>query len=262
MSAPIWFDTHAHLDDERFDESRQQVIADAQRAGVTRMICVGTSLPTSQKCVSIAEQFDGVYAAVGIQPNYVAEAGDEDMAQIVDLASHPSVVAIGETGLDRYWDDSPFDQQIDFFRKHVELSISSGKAFIVHMRDCEVDMEKFLRQAHSDGLTLHGVMHSYTGGPVLRDLCLELGMYISFAGMVTYKKSKELREVARQVPLERLLIETDSPYLSPEPKRGVRPNHPGLVIHTGECLADVFGIAPSELASQTTKNACQLFGIP
>jgi TatD DNase family protein len=255
-----WFDTHAHLDSEEFHESLPEVIERAKSAGVTRILCVGTTAASSQRCVEIAQQYEGVFAAVGIQPNYVGQANAGDWDAIIRLARSPKVVALGETGLDRYWHDTPFEQQQDYFDRHLALSQQTGLPFIVHMRDCGLDVAETLRAARNRG-ELRGVMHSFTGDAALATECVELGLYVSFAGMVTYKKSEELQAVAREVPADRLLVETDSPYLSPHPHRGVRPNEPARVVHTGACLAETRGISVEECAALTTANACRLFRV-
>jgi TatD DNase family protein len=252
------FDTHAHLDDEQFDDQREAVVARARVAGVEAIVAVGTTAAASRKCVALARQFDIVYAAVGIQPNYCAEAAAGDWDAIVELLAEPKVVALGETGLDRFWDYTPVELQQEYFDRHLRLSQQRDVPFIVHMRDCGDEIVAMLRTAH-DRSPLRGVMHSFTGDEALAEQCLELGLYISFAGMVTYKKSDELRRVAASIPDDRLLIETDSPYLSPHPKRGQRPNEPALVVHTAECLAEVRGASLESLAEQTTENARRLF---
>lgn len=254
------FDTHTHVDQSDFDESRDAVIERARQAGVTRLIAVGTTVAASEKCVSIAAKYDGVYAAVGIQPNNVAESGPDDWATIERLAEARGVVAIGETGLDRHWDYTPFALQQDYFDRHLRLARRLDLPFIVHMRDCDEDILAMLRQEAARG-PLRGVMHSFTGDAAMAAECAALGMHVSFAGMVTYKKSQPLRDCAATVPAERLLVETDAPYLSPEPVRGQRPNEPALVRHTAECLAKVRGVSFEELARQTTANACELFRI-
>ena len=253
------FDTHAHLDDEQFDSQLEQVIGRAIDTGVTKMIAVGTTAVSSEKCVRIAKQFPGtIYAAVGLQPNYCKEATDDDWQSIVRLAEQDSVVAIGETGLDRYWDYTPFEVQQDFFDRHIRLSQQTGLPFIVHMRDCLPEIIEMLQSA-AERSPLRGIMHSYTGDAESAKTCIDLGLHISFAGMVTFKKSNELREVAASIPDDRILIETDAPYLSPHPKRGQRPNEPSLIIHTAECLAEVRGITTEEFADLTHGNAANLF---
>ncbi|MEQ8210721.1 MAG: TatD family hydrolase [Lacipirellulaceae bacterium] len=252
------FDTHTHLNQEEFDANRDEVVARAREVGVTQMIAVGVSVETSQRCIELAGQYPEVYAAVGIQPNYVAEAAEDDWAKIEQLATQPGVVAIGETGLDRYWDDSPFDLQQDYFDRHMRLAEKLDLPFIVHMRECDEDILAMLREAHKRG-PLRGIMHSFTGSTEMAAECVAMGMHISFAGMVTFKKSQDLRDCAASVPADRLLIETDSPYLSPEPLRGKRPNEPARVRHIAECLAKVRGVSLKEFAEVTTRNACEVF---
>ncbi len=254
------FDTHTHLDQSAFDGNRAEVVERARAAGITQILAVGCSAEESQKCVQLATEFEGIFAAVGIQPNYVAEAKPEDWATIEQLATRPGVVAIGETGLDRHWDYTPFDQQQDYFDRHMRLAERLGLPFIVHMRDCDEDIMQALRVARRRGL-LQGIMHSFTGDAPMAAECVELGMHISFAGMVTFKKSQDLRDCAATIPDHRLLIETDCPYLSPEPVRGKRPNEPAYVRHTAECLAKVRGTTTKALAAMTTANARALFGL-
>lgn len=256
-----FFDTHCHLDDEQFDEIRSEVVQRAVAAGVTRMVAVGTTLAASRKCTQLALDYENVLAAVGIQPNYCAEAKPGDWDSIVALAGEHGVVGLGETGLDRYWDHSPLDLQRDYFDRHLRLSQGCGLPFIVHMRDCDEDILVMLREARSRG-PLRGVMHSFTGTEATARECLELGLHLSFAGMVTYKKAGELRSVAAIVPDDRILIETDAPYLSPHPNRGHRPNEPALIVHTAACLAGVRGVSEALFAEQTTVNARRLFGLP
>ena len=252
------FDTHAHLNDEQFDAARDEVIVRAKEVGVAAIVAVGISSDTSDECLALAAKYDIVHAAVGIQPNSCAEAQPGDWHRIVELAAQPNVVALGETGLDRYWDFAPFDLQQDYFDKHLRLSQQTDLPFIVHMRDCEEDILVMLREARKRG-PLSGVMHSFTGTNAGAAESVELGLYVSFAGMVTYKKSDELREVAKTIPDDRILIETDCPYLSPHPKRGQRPNEPALVLHTAQCLAQTRGVSLAEFADQTTANARRLF---
>ncbi|TWT77008.1 putative deoxyribonuclease YcfH [Posidoniimonas polymericola] len=251
-------DTHAHLDQHAFDADRSTVVDRAVAGGVEQLIAIGVTAESSADCVRLAAQYPAVSAAVGIQPNDVAEAQPGDWDKIAVLAEKPGVVALGETGLDRHWDFTPFEQQQDYFDRHLRLSQSSGLPFIVHMRDCGEDILEMLREASGRG-PLSGVMHSFTGDAELAAECLALGLYISFAGMVTFKKSDELRAVAKTVPADRLLVETDCPYLSPEPVRKIRRNEPAHVAHTARLLADVRGESFADLAAQTTANAKRLF---
>ena len=255
-----FFDTHAHLDDEQFDEIRDDIVCRAREAGVVGIVSVGTTAASSETTVELASTYDVVHAAVGIQPNYCADAKAGDWDRIVALVDLPHVVALGETGLDRHWDYTPFDVQRDYFDRHLRLSQQLNMPFIVHMRDCEEDILKMLREARARG-RLRGVMHSFTGGQQTATECLDLGLFISFAGMVTYKKADDLRAIAGTIPDDRILLETDAPYLSPQPVRGQRPNEPARVIHTAMCLAEVGRVSVEQLASQTTDNAQQLFGL-
>jgi TatD DNase family protein len=257
----MFFDTHAHLDQPEFDADRADVLARARAEGVDEVVAIGTTAVTSDKCIALAAEYEGVHASVGIQPNYVAEAAVGDWDRVVQLTHDPRVVAIGETGLDRYWDFSPFGLQQDYFDRHLRLSAERGLPFIVHMRDCDADILEMLHAAHARG-PLRGVMHSFTGDEAMAAQCVEMGLYISFAGMVTFKKSDALRAVAAMIPADRILIETDSPYLSPEPVRATRRNEPAHLRYTAARLAEVRGISMDELAAQTTANARRLFQLP
>jgi TatD DNase family protein len=252
------FDTHAHLDQPEFDADRADVIVRAKAAGVERMIAIGTTAETSEICVRLAGEYKGVYAAVGLQPNYLAEAKPGDWERVLALVESPGVVAIGETGLDRHWDFTPFELQQDYFDRHIRLSQQCSLPFVVHMRDCDEDILVMLREARRRG-PLAGVMHSFTGSRAMMEECVAMGLYISFAGMVTYKKSTELREIAAAVPDDRILVETDSPYLSPEPVRKIKRNEPAHVRHTAACLAEVRRVTLEEFAALTTANADRLF---
>ncbi|MBT6154810.1 MAG: TatD family hydrolase [Planctomycetaceae bacterium] len=251
-------DTHAHLDEQAFDADRDEVIQRATDAGVTAIISIGITAETSRRAVELAQQFPNVYAVVGIQPNYVADVDETDWQKIEELAVAPKVVGIGETGLDRYWDYAPIQKQADYFTRHIELAKKLTLPFIVHCRDAETDVVAQLRQAAAGGM-LSGVMHSFCGDLETARACLELGLHISLAGMVTFKKNDALRAVAKEIPADRLLVETDSPYLSPEPVRKIRRNEPAHVQHTSKLLATVRGVAADELANQTTENAKRLF---
>ncbi len=253
----MYFDTHAHLDQDDFDRDRAEMIARAQAAGVSTMLAVGVTVASSQAVLQIAAQNSGVFAAVGIHPNYCTKVQPGDWETIVQLAGQPKVVALGETGLDRYWDHTPFDMQQDYFDRHIQLSQQTGLPFIVHSRECDPDVLEMLRHAATRG-PLTGVMHSFTGTAETAAECLSLGMRISFAGMITFKKSQALRDVAAAIPADRILIETDSPYLSPHPLRGRR-NEPANVVLTAACVAAARGETVEHFAAQTTANARRLF---
>lgn len=253
-----FFDTHCHLDEEAFRPDVDEVIQRALDAGVKQMLTIGITLQTSEAAVVLANDHDCLSAVVGIQPNYASQAAPSDWEEISRLSLHPQVVAIGETGLDRYWDHAPLDVQQDYFRRHLRLSREINKPFIVHCRDAEAEVLEMLEDDFTNG-PLNGVMHSFCGDTAMAARCVEMGMHISFAGMVTFRKNDELRAVAKSVPLNRLLIETDAPYLAPHPKRGKR-NEPALVVLTAQCLAEVHGVSLEELAAKTTTNAQRLFG--
>ena len=254
------FDTHAHLEDEQLAPILDEVLSNAHATDLVGITAIGTSVSTSRDCVGLAQQHDIVYAAVGIHPNQCKESTVDDWKLIVELAGYPKVVAIGETGLDRYWDYCPIEIQRTWFEKHIELSFETQKPLVIHMRECEPDILEMLHEHKRDGKII-GIMHSFAGSIETANACLDLGMYISFAGMVTFKKSQELRDIAAEIPADRILIETDSPYLSPHPHRGKRPNQPAMVQHTAACLADVRDLTIKELGELTTENAKRVFNL-
>jgi TatD DNase family protein len=253
------FDTHCHLDQPEFDADRDAAIDRAAAAGVRQMLAVGITADTSRAAVDLAARRSEVYAAVGMQPNYCGQAQPADWDCVLELVGQPRVVALGETGLDRYWDYTPWPVQQDYFDRHLRLSQQTGLPFVVHSRDCDEEILVMLREARQRG-PLTGVMHSFTGVAGTAAECIELGLHISFAGMVTYKKSQTLRDVAKTIPAERILIETDSPYLSPHPLRGKR-NEPAHLVHTAACLAEVRGVPLQDFCRLTTQNARRLLGI-
>ena len=256
----LLYDTHAHLVNSQLANRISEVCEHAQANGVGLINCIATDLETSHESIALAEKLPGVFATVGWHPNDCLAATTDQWNEIKKLALHSKVVALGETGLDLYWKDCPIELQRQWFARHWELSREIEKPVVIHMRDCEAEMLKALRsQAASQ--PLHGVMHSFTGCWETAAACLEMGLYISFAGMLTFKNSEPLRQVARQVPLDRLLVETDSPYLTPDPHRGKKPNQPGWVKYTAECLAELRGMTSDDLAHATTANGCRLFGV-
>jgi TatD DNase family protein len=257
-TAARFIDTHAHLESDQFDGRQNQMIQTALDAGVQKMIAIGCTWGSSQKSLYLAKQHENVFAAVGIHPNYCSTATDHDWERILAMLDLPEVVALGETGLDRYWDYTPFELQQEYFDRHIRTSQETGLPFIVHMRQCAQDILEMLQAARQRG-PLRGVMHSFTGDTAMASNCLDLGMYISFAGMVTFKKNDALREVAAMIPANRILLETDCPYLSPHPYRSKRPNHPAMIFHTAQCVADVRGVSLTEIGMQSTQNAYDLF---
>lgn len=252
-------DTHAHLDADAFSDDLGDVLNRAKAAGVSRIFTIGISLATSKSAVAIAEKYAEVSAVVGIQPNYAAEAGPTDLEDIESLLSHPKVVGIGETGLDRYWDFAPLDVQAEFFRAHLRLAFKYQLPFIIHCRDAEDDVLSVLKE-FADHQPFRGVMHSFCGSPLSAESFLQMGMHLSFSGMLTYKKNEELRGIAKATPLNRLLVETDAPYLVPTPKRGqIKRNEPAFVVHTAQVLADIHGVSLDDMARQTSENVRKLF---
>lgn len=260
--AIVWIDTHAHLDDPAFTDDLPDVLQRATAAGVQHILTIGTTAASSERAVELAEAYPTLSAVVGIQPNHVAEVRSDDWDRILDLSRRPRVVALGETGLDRHWDFSPFEQQQDFFQRHLEWAVAVQLPVVIHCREAFAETVQMLREHFDRHGPIRGVMHSFTGDWKAAEACLEMGLYISFAGMITYKNADALRQVAAQVPLERLLVETDSPYLVPVPLRGkVRRNEPAHVALSGACLAQLHGIAVERMAEITTANARSLFGI-
>ncbi len=257
---PMLVDTHAHLDGNAFAADRQAVIDRAREAGLTAIITMGCDAASSTAAVELAAANPLIFAAVGIHPNDCAEVAPDEWDRVVALCNRERVVALGETGLDRYWDRAPFALQQDYFDRHIRLAQQRNLPFVVHTRECEADVMAMLREARARG-PLRGVMHSFTGSAETAAECLALGMHISFAGMVTFKKSDALRAVAATVPADRILVETDSPYLAPEPLRGKR-NEPANVVHTARLLAVARGVGFNAFAAQTTQNARLLFGLP
>jgi len=252
-------DTHAHLDDERFAVDLPAVLERAGAAGVVRVVVVATTAATSRLCVDLAARHAPLFATVGIQPNHVAEVAPTDWEEVVRLVTAAKVVALGETGLDRYWDRAPFPLQEDYFARHLELARRHTLPVVIHCREAEADVVRMLRADFDQHGPVRGVMHSFTGDLATARACLAMGLFLSFAGMVTYKNAQPLRDVAREVPIDRLLVETDSPYLAPVPERGKR-NEPAFVVHTTALLARERGVSEQVIAEHTTRNARTLFG--
>jgi TatD DNase family protein len=253
-------DTHAHLDDPRLRANLDDLLKRAGEAGVRQIIAIGTTARTSSDCVELAGAYRGVFAAVGIHPNEASEASDKDWRVINDLVQRPGVVAVGETGLDRYWDRTPFELQQQWFDRHLILAYERDLSVVIHSRDC---LREIIDQLQRLGRAVRGVMHSFTGSWEDAEAVLELGLHLSFAGMVTFanKTLDPLREVAARVPLDRLILETDSPYLSPHPHRG-QTNEPARVSITAARLTEIRGLSFAQFAQATTANARRLFGLP
>ncbi|GIP50753.1 TatD family hydrolase [Paenibacillus sp. DXFW5] len=252
------FDTHTHLDAPQFDEDREEVIARAVEQGVTRMINIGFNRETIPSTMKLAESYDFIYAAVGWHPQDAITMQEGDLDWIAELCKHDKVVAIGEIGLDYYWDTSPKEVQHDVFRKQIGLARSLGMPISIHNRDAHEDVVRILREEKAN--EVGGVMHSFSGSWEIAKMCLDLGFHLSFGGPITFKNAKQPKEVLTKTPMDRLLIETDSPYLTPHPYRGKR-NESAHVRLVAEMAAELKGVTFEEIAEITTRNAMERFGI-
>jgi TatD DNase family protein len=252
----VFTDTHCHL--TYAPTGPRPAVDEAVAAGVTAMITVGTDLASSAECVHIAAGHPAVWAAVGIHPNDAIEATDGVLARIEELARHPRVVAIGETGLDWFREGAPRVRQEESFRDHIRIARDTGRAVVVHDRDAHDDVVRVLT---SSGTLPPVVFHCFSGGPDLVETCAANGWFMSFAGNVTFSNATALQEAAARVPTDLLLTETDSPFLTPHPHRGT-PNSPAKVAVTTAFLADLHGATTADLAAATSANARRAFGLP
>lgn len=259
----MFIDSHAHIDGEEYDADRDEVVERARDAGVCAILNVGTGDPNSgslERAVEVAERYENVYAAVGVHPHDARLFDDEAARRIHTLIKESSrVIAWGEIGLDYHYDNSPRDVQRDVFRKQLRMARAANLPVIVHSREAEDDTVEILRE-ELDGFLRRGVMHCFGGSLKMMEQVVELGFMVSFAGVITFKKAEDLRDVARHVPLERLLIETDCPYLTPVPFRGKR-NEPARVREVAKCLAEIRGLAVEEVGRLTTRNFARFFGL-
>jgi TatD DNase family protein len=251
-------DHHCHLDFPQLAQDRAGVLARARAAGVGLMVTISTRIKRLPELLAIAEAHDNVYCSVGTHPHNAHEELDIPVEEIVRLSEHPKVVAIGEAGLDYYYQHSTPEAQAEGFRRHIAAARQTGLPLEIHAREADADTALILEDEHAKG-AFPAILHCYTGGPDLAARALKLGLYVSFTGVVTFKKSEALREIVRSVPLERLLVETDAPYLAPMPYRG-KTNEPAFVVHTAKVLAEVKGVSEDELAAATTDNFFRLFG--
>lgn len=252
-------DTHCHLDFDRFDADRDLVVKQAATAGVQRVIVPAIDLESCQKVLYLAEKYDLVFAAIGIHPNSSADWRDEWLKRLRKLADHPKVVAIGEIGLDYYRDWSPQPIQKIAFAAQVSLAGELGLPIIVHNRQADADVLQILEGAKKKWSQLKGVLHSFSSPWETAVSAVEMGFYLGFTGPITYKNAGELRDVAANIRLDRVLVETDAPFLAPQQFRGKR-NEPAFVIHVAAKLAEIRSTTPAEIARQTTANAESLFG--
>lgn len=252
------FDSHAHLDDARFDKDREQILKNARENGITYIMNPGADLETSVKAVELASQYDMVYAAVGVHPHDAKDMDEMTLALLKGLAKKPKVKAIGEIGLDYYYDHSPREIQKEWFRRQIQLAKDVALPIIIHDREANEDVMHMLKEekAFDTGV----VLHCYSGSAELARQYIKLGAYISIAGPITYKNARKTVEVVEKIPLEYLFVETDSPYLTPAPHRGKR-NESAYVRYVAEKIAEIKGISLEEVAYHTTENAKSFFDI-
>jgi TatD DNase family protein len=251
-------DTHCHLDFPDFANELDAVVARAGAAGVARMVTISTQMRRFAGVLSIAERFPEVYCSVGTHPHYAHEELDVTMDDLVAETRHPKVVAIGEAGLDYHYDNSPRGAQERGFRTHIAAARATGLPLVIHSREADADTARILEEETGQG-AFPAVLHCFTGGPDLARRAVALGHYVSFTGILTFKNSIALREIAAELPADRILVETDAPYLAPNPFRGKR-NEPAFVIETAKVLADTRGVSLEEIARQTSDNFFRLFG--
>lgn len=249
-------DSHAHLNDSRFEDQLPEVVARAEEAGVEKIINIGYDLLSSRRAIGLAQEYSSMYAVVGIHPHDAKRASEGTMADLIKLAASNEVVAIGETGLDYHYDNSPRDLQQKVFHWHLEIAEALNLPVVIHSRDATEDTVNILKQ-HPNNRCL---LHCYSGSWETAQIYLAMGYYISFAGPITFKNAHKLRNVAAQVPLDRVLIETDCPYLAPEPHRG-KSNEPAFVIHVAEKLAELHETSLDKLVAATKSNTKLFFDL-
>jgi len=250
-------DSHCHLDFPDFTDDLDGVVGRARAAGVGRIVTISTRIKQHAGLVAIAERFPDVYCSVGTHPHHAHEELDIGTADIVAHTRHPKVVALGEAGLDYHYDFSPREAQERGFRNHIAAARETGLPLVIHTREADEDAARILEEETGKG-PFPAVLHCYTGGPELARRAIDLGLYISFTGILTFKKSDDLRAIAASLPRDRVLVETDAPYLAPGKFRGKR-NEPAYVVETAKMLADVQGVTADEVARQTTENFFRLF---
>ena len=250
-------DSHCHLDFPDFAAELDAVVARAKAAGVGRLVTISTRVKKHAQLIAIAEKFPEVFCSVGTHPHHADEEMDIDAEALIAIAKHPKVVAIGEAGLDYHYDTGPRENQAKSFRQHIEATRKTGLPLVIHARDADDDMAQILKEEASRG-PFKAVLHCFTAGRELAFTAVELGHYIGFTGILTFKSSENLRQIAKDLPADRILIETDSPYLAPVPYRGKR-CEPAYVAETAKMLASVRGVSPADIARQTTENFHRLF---
>jgi TatD DNase family protein len=250
-------DTHCHLDFPELSKDRAAVLARAQAAGVGRMITICTEIEKFGDIRAIAESAGNIFCSVGTHPNHALDEREFSADEIAALASHEKCVAIGEAGLDYFYDRAPRDLAHRVFRAHIDAARKTGLPLVIHTRDADSDMAAILTEETAKG-PFKALLHCFSSSRELAEAALKLGLYISFSGIVTFKNSQALRDIARDTPLDRILVETDAPFLAPTPHRG-KTNEPAFVADTAKVLAEVKGVSPTELAAATTANAQRLF---
>ena len=250
-------DSHCHLDFPELAGDEAGVLARARTAGVAGMLTIGTRLDQFERVRAIAERHDNVWCSVGVHPHEAKEEGQRTPDRLIEATHHPKVVGIGETGLDFYYEHSPRDEQVESFRAHIAASRQTGLPLIVHTRDADRETIDVLEEEAAKG-AFPGLIHCFSSGAEVARHALALGFYISISGIVTFKAAESLREIVRGIPLDRLLVETDSPYLAPIPKRG-KTNEPAFVAHTAAKVAELKGVGLAELEAVTTDNFFRLF---
>jgi TatD DNase family protein len=250
-------DSHCHLDFPDFAAELDQVVARAGAAGVGTLVTISTRVRRFDAVKTVAERFDNVYCSVGTHPHNAHEELDITADDLARIAEHPKVVAIGEAGLDYHYDNSPREAQAAGLRNHITAARTTGLPLVIHAREADTDLTEILNDETRKG-AFPAVLHCFSSGRALAEAGIALGHYVSFSGILTFKNSQEIRDIARDLPADRLLVETDAPFLAPPPHRGKR-NEPAFVVETAAVLAKVRGIEPEAIAAQTTENFFRLF---
>ena len=251
-------DSHCHLDSPEFDTDRDEVVARALEAGIDQMVAIGTGTgpPDLEAGIRLADRYPQFYATVGIHPHDAAKASENDFERLIELLAHPKVVALGEIGLDYHYDFSPRETQTSVFIRQMEIAAAAKKPIVIHTREAWDDTAALLEK-HWKPQAIGGIMHCFSGGPGEARRALDLGFYLSFGGIVTFPKALDVQAAAAEAPLDRILVETDSPYLAPVPKRGKR-NEPALMVHTARKLAELRGQSLEQVSQATSENFRQL----
>lgn len=252
------FETHAHYDDEQFDSGREALLASLPDCGIKRVVNIGASIASTRNSIELAEKYDYIYAAVGVHPSEIAELNEERFAWLKELTKLEKVVAVGEIGLDYYWDKEPEvqERQRYWFRRQMDLAREAGLPIVVHSRDAAADTMQVMKEAHAEEIP--GVIHCYSYSPEMAQEFIKMGYYIGVGGVVTFKNAKKLKETVEQIPLERILLETDCPYMAPEPNRGKR-NDSGNIPYIVAKVAELKHVTPEEVEQITWQNAMHFY---